>query len=109
LTGEGRHDGKFQYAADTALCHQFERVALDALQTFSDLRGVVTSVRRQYDTLLDAQEQRHPEAMLERGDLPAHGALRERQFVGGSREAFVPCRCLENLQRGEIRDAFSHR
>jgi hypothetical protein len=54
---------------------------------------------------VQALEQRHVQPLLECGDLPADGRLRERQFVGGPGEAQVPgcgLERFEQVQRGQL-------
>ena len=49
-------------------------------------------------TVARAPEQRLAQKFFQRGDLPRHGALRQRQFLRGARVALMPCRRLEAEQ-----------
>ncbi|KGS79755.1 hypothetical protein Y027_5718 [Burkholderia pseudomallei TSV5] len=109
LARERRHDRELERRADAALRHQLERVALDALEVAPHERRIMAAVRRQHDPFLDPQEQRDAEPLLERRDLAADRALRERELVGRAGKAFVAGRRFEDLQRREVRNAFAHR
>jgi hypothetical protein len=61
---------------------------------------------------VQAAEKRHGEVLLDRGDLPADGGLRERQLFGRLGEAQVPGGGLEGfelVQRRQVVKAVSHR
>ena len=54
---------------------------------------------RQRDAAPVPAKQLEPEEVLQRSDLPADRALRDREFIGGLGEALMPRRCLEGGPR----------
>ena len=55
-----------------------------------------------------AIEELDAELRFQRLDLMAHGSLRDAQLFGGSREALMPRRGLEGLERVQRRKAAKH-
>ena len=63
---------------------------LDALEVFAHLAGIETPGLGQQNAPPDAVEQGDAEIIFQRGNLPADGALGQRQFFSGAGEALVP-------------------
>ena len=62
---------------------------LDLAQALPDLPRIELPRFGEGNTLLDAVEQLHAEKFLQRRNLAADGALRERQFLRGTRKTLV--------------------
>ena len=67
--------------------------------------GVAPSRLRQPDTPAIAGEERGAELLLQRANLMADGAMRDKELIGGAGETLVPRSSLEHAQcieRGKL-------
>src|SRR5471032_1715192 len=108
LAGERRNDRYLQNPPHTALCHQFERIALNPVEILAHERRVVPTVRGQHNALLDAKEQSDAQPAFQLRHLATYRALREREFICRPGEALVARGGLEDLQGDQIGNTFSH-
>ncbi len=106
--GEGRDGGDIDAGAFDGLSHQIQAVAFQPIQRLANLRRVSQAVGREPHPVADALEQRDAQKCLQSADLPTHGALGTRQFLGRAGEAAVAGRGLEGQQRGVAGDPASH-
>ena len=97
---ERRRQGDLQHPLRLALLlDDLAERLVDAVEGFRHDRQDVASGLGQHELLRPALEQRDPEEVLEHDHMPADRALRDRQAVGGSREAQVLPRRLERSER----------
>ena len=74
----------------------------------ADFGGVLTAAIGEAHALAVAGEQRHGQLGLERPNLVADGAMRDEEFVGGARKAFVArggfegAQCVEGRELAEV-------
>src|SRR6516162_1476110 len=107
LRGEIRRGAHGERAAALALQQAFGSIA-DAVESVAHDREIGAACLGDDQPLAFAIEQLQPELGLERLDLMADGALGDAQFLGRAREALVPGRGFESLERVERRQAARH-
>jgi hypothetical protein len=107
--GEGRHHRQFEHAAGAVVRHHRQRVVLDRIQPRRDLAAVAQPRLGELHAAPGAAEQRHAEEVLQRGDLAADRALRQRELLRRAGEALVARGGLEGEQRGGAGDLLAHR
>ncbi|MNT12332.1 hypothetical protein D3C72_1472560 [compost metagenome] len=98
--GKGGQRGQMEGASAGAMRNRLQRGAADALQRGRQLLLVAHAGFSQQDAPLLAPEQRNLQQVLQRLHLPADGALGQRQFGRGPREAQVARAGLEGQQQG---------
>ena len=106
--GKGGHDSQIQRAAGAVLRHHGQGVLFQGVQPGADLAAVVLPGLGQLYTPPGAPKERHAQVLLQRVDLPADGALGQRQFLGSPGEAFVAGRRLEGKQGVGAGDLLAH-
>ena len=90
------------------LRHHGQGVLFQGVQPGADLAAVVLSGLGQLHAPPGTPKERHAQVLLQRVDLPADGALGQRQFLGRPREALVAGRGLEGKQGMGAGDLLAH-
>jgi hypothetical protein len=90
------------------MAEQSLRAALDHAQALLHDAVVLAPAIGQLQVRSAAREQRLSELRLELLDLPAHGALRDAELVGGAAEALQPRSSLERANRVQRRQIARH-
>ena len=107
LRREIRRGAHGERAAALALQQAFGSIA-DAVESVAHDHEIGAACLGDHQPLAFAIEQLQPELGLECFDLMADGALGDAQFLGRAREALVPGRGFESLERIERRQAARH-
>src|SRR5690606_28810837 len=82
------------------LAHHRESVAFHRIQLRGDASSVGLTGFGQLYATPRAAKQRQTEKLLQPADLPANGALGQRQLIGGAGKTSMPGCGLEGDQRG---------